>query len=397
MKHLWQITLLGVAVLFPLSAFSAPGTSATLLDQPPLEASLKLSQSNLTPDPADRRWAGQWWLGSSVVNFSEGKDEGTSNVVRAGMLFGYQLTPWARFKLNTEVRFVSSRIQTRYEDDVTTSGLRLREGYLSFGPEETFEFRMGALSQKDLNSDLLIHGRRSFPGVREQVYLGPKNMQLSLWAQQTMPTSYSLNTQRDEREKTPTFLTETAQVILKPSEEYDAVFAISHFKFNNLPAVVAFESSALGNTTNGDVAANSDFKYGFEGFVFSAQGCVCWSGPLAFRFGGQWLLNTEAPSQANKGQLLFIESTIRAGKTLNITPRYSAFFNESDTSPAYYNRWELGNNNRKGLIAEIDFEFPKAGFLINASYVQAAMINPDPFQFDKQVFMIGVETNHVSF
>lgn len=396
MKHFWQITLIGIAGLFPFFAFSAQGGDTTLLQRPPLEASLTLPYSVLD-QAVERRWSGQWWMGSSVQNFSEGKDEGTSNTVKAGILFAYNLAPWARFVTEVEARFVGSRVQTRYEDDILTSGLRLREGYISFGEVETFEFRAGALSQRDLNSDLLVHGRRAFPGVREQLNMGPKTAQVSLWAQQTMPTSYSLNTQRAEREKTPSFLTETASLTLKPAETVDFYFAASHFRFNNLPAVVAFESSALGNTVDGDVAANSDFKYSFEGFALTAQGCWCSPGPLSFRVGGQWLQNTEAREQSNRGQLLYIESTLRVGKAMRITPRFSSFFNESDSSPAYYNRWEWGNNNRKGLIADLDVEFPQYGFKIGASYVQAAMINQDPFQFDKQVFMIGVETSHVSF
>ena len=397
MKHFWQIiTLLWVAVLFPLSAHSAQGTSTPLVNLPSLETKFSLPFTTL-PGVSERRWFGEWWLGSGVKNFSEGKDEGTASSFRASLLFGYRLTEWARFHLDTDVTFNAGRVQTRYEDDFNPTSLRMREGYLSFGDIEVVEFRVGALSQKDLGSDLLVYGRRAFPGVREQINVGPPSVHLSFWAQQTMPTSYSLDTQREEREKTPTFLSETVSLVLKPTQELDAVFSVSHYQFNNLPAIVAFDSSALGNSTNGDVAANSDFKYGFEGFLISAEGCICLAGPLSFRFGGEWLQNTQAPSNANRGQLLFLEGNLRIKRLMKITPRYSAFFNESDTSPAYYNRWDLGNNNRKGLIAELAIEMTQYGFTIVSSYIQSAMINQDPFQFDKQVFMIGVETSHVSF
>ncbi|MGE0764693.1 MAG: hypothetical protein AB7N80_15565 [Bdellovibrionales bacterium] len=397
MKCAWQIALLGFAVVFPHLALAAESERTSLLDRPTFQSSV------LLPLPAEverpRRWNGQWWLGSEVQNYSEGKDEGTGVLMDLGVLFNYALAPWARFHFDAEARFYGSRVQTRYEDETMSSGLRLRNGYVGFGDEDLFEFRTGVLSQKDLGAPLLVNTRRAFPGIREQMTFGSAAgmARLRLWAQQTMPTSYSLNTQRAEREKTPTFLTESINLKITPAKVFEAEFYATHFRFNNLPAVVAFESSALGNTVNGDVAPNSEFKYGFEGFVLGGSTCICLTGPLSFRLGGQWLQNTAAPDRANRAQSLFLEGTLRLGQTMNITPRYTAFFNESDTSPAYYNRWQWGNNNRKGMVAQIEVEFPRYGFSIQAEYVQAAMINQDPFQFDKQVFLLGVETSHVSF
>lgn len=397
MNSAWQIALMGVVAVFSLGSVAAQEESLTLV--PPsaestLLAPLSESQSQLT-----RPWSGEWWLASAAQSFSEGKDEGAGTGFRAGALLRYQLSPWARFLFDGEARFFSSRVQTRYDDDVMSSGLKLREGYAAFGQESGFEVKLGALGQRLIKSDLLIASRRAFPGVYEGMVFADasSNMRLHIWAQQTVPTSYSLNTKRSDREPTPTFLTETINLKITPAKVVEAEFYATHYRFNYLPAVVAFESSSLGNTVNGEVAPNSDFKYGFDGFLLGTEGCLCLEGPLKLRAGGQWLQNNEAPSRANRGQLLFLGTDLMLNSEINIKPRYSVFFNESDTSPAYYNSWTMGNNNRKGMIAQVEVEFLKYGFSLNLEYVQSAMINPDPFQFDKEVFSIGVETNHVPF
>lgn len=345
----------------------------------------------------ERRWQGHWWLGTGLTSFSEGKDEGAGGGAKIGADLRYRLAEWAWFVFDGEARFWSARVQARYDDDIMDSGLRLREGYVAFGVEDTFDVAVGGISQKVLRSDLLVSGRRSFPGVREKMGVGRGAVEVKAFAQQTVPTSYSLNSRRADREPMPSFLTETFEIKITPAKGFETEFYATHYRFNQLPAVVAFDSEGLGNSVTGDVPASSAFRYGFEGFLLGVEQNLFASGPLSFSLGGQWLQNTLAPAKSNRGQLLFVQSKLRFGQAFELVPRFSAFFNESDTSPAVYNRWDLGNNNRKGLIAELKVNFPRYGFAIEAEYVQSAMINPDPFQADRQFFFLGVETDHVPF
>lgn len=381
MNRAWQITLLGVVLLWSGWLSAAETVTSMALDfQRP-----------------ERQWLGEWWLGTAIQNFSEGKDEGVGSGVKAGAYLRYDLSSWARFQLSGEMRAYATRVQARYDDDIMNSGLKVKEGFFAVGQDQGFEGRMGALNQADLGADLLIARKRAFPGIREGFSVGGKTLRFTAWAQQTVPTSYSLNSRREDREPMPSFLTETIGIKITPASTVEAEVVATHFRFNSLPAVVAFESSALGNTVEGEVAPNSQFKYDFEGFALGSQVCLCLMGPVQFRVGGQWLMNTQAPESANRGQLLFLESRLHLPNEIEITPRMSTFFNESDTSPAYYNNWTLGNNNRKGIIAELEVDFKKYGFNVGVEYVHAALINPDPFQNDKQVLTISVETNHVPF
>lgn len=361
--------------------------------------SMRTSVVSLSQDDADffkERWSGEWWVGSLMHNFSEGKDEGTAAAVKLGSKVNYRLTPWMRFKAEGEARFYGGRIQTRYDDDVYDSFLRLREGVVGIGDPELFEVQIGAVNQSYLQNELLVSRRRAFPGVKEEIVVGNKTAKFNFFAQQVVPTSRSFNTERAEREKTPTLLTETAKLTWVPQELFETEVHVTHFRFNNLPSVIAFESGQLGNSIRGDLAPESQFMYSFEGFSLGTEFCLCLSGAMKFRVGGKWLQNSQAPTTANRGQLLYLEPEI-AWRDVAVRPRLSTFFNESDTSPAAYNSSYLGNNNRKGILAELVMEFKRYGFNIELEYVQSSLINNDPYQFDRQSVYLAVETHHVAF
>ena len=65
---------------------------------------------------------------------------------------------------------------------------------------------------------------------------------------------------------------------------------------------------------------------------------------------------------------------------------YSYFFNESDTTPGYYNPARYGNNNRIGQSFEARFAFKKYQFAIVGQYVDAGTIN---FDLNQQRLNIG--------
>jgi hypothetical protein len=391
MKKAWQSSL-ALVFLVPGMAM-AMAEDAFTFPIPKLKATL----ATAAPESAERKTNAAWWLGTGFQHFSEGKDDGTGAVVKAGLLLKRKLTGWARFHFEPEARFYSSRVQTRYQNDVMASAFRVRDGFAAFGVEDTFELQAGILSQKVLRTDLLIGRRRAFPGGREVFTAGNDKMQFKAFAQQLVPTSNSLNTERSERESTPTLLTETLEFGLTPAKMFEAMFYATHYRFNHLPAVVAFESATLGNSVTGDVPAVSEFRHGFDGFALGTDLNFNVAGPLTFRTGGKWLQNTAAPSGSNRGQLLYLGADLHLVHGIVLMPEFQVFFNESDTAPGYYNSFEMGNNNRKGLTGRLEVDFKEEGFSIELQYTQAAMINPDPFQADKQVFLVEVKTDNVPF
>lgn len=388
MKKAWQPLIALAFLAFGIAHAQDPDSSATT------RLSLPVPGDALS----ERKWSGEWKLIAGGYGFSEGKDEGTGAAVRLSSKFQYRLAPMAQFYLEPQIRYFSSRVQTRYEDDLMDTGFRLRNGYVALGFEESANFKAGILSQEVLRSDMLVAQGRAFPGLRETVsFNATKNFQISAFAQQTVPTSYSLNTKRVEREQTPTFLTETIELKITPAKVVETEFYATHYRFNHLPAVVAFDSAILGNTVGGESAAGSYFIYSFDGFLVGANIGSKTNSMLDVRAGAQWIQNSSAPREANRAQLLFLEATVRPGYDLELVPRVGTFFVESDVVPASYNSWDFGNNNRKGLIVDLEVKFPRHGFKIDFEYIQSATINDYAFQADKQVFFLELEMDYVPF
>lgn len=388
MKSAWQ-ALGALTFIFSLSAFAAEDVSRSVVTE-------------LPPPPIDlhegRNWTGEWWAGTSMQTFSEGKDDGFGSAFKLGTQVKYVMAPWARMLFDVEARFYGSQVQAKYEDDIMASSLRLREGYVGFGAEDTFETRFGAISQRYLRSDFLIHGRRAFPGASETFGVGNSKMRFGGYLQQVVPTSYSLLTDRQDREITPTFLTETLSFKITPVKAFEAELYATHYRFNHLPAVVAFKSGTLGNSFTGEDSADSRFVYSFDGFMIGSEFCACLSGPLAFHFGGQWLQNSSAPTDRNRGQVLYLSSEIRLPNEVTVTPGYSVFFIESDVTPAAYNRWDFGNTNRKGSVAKLEINFKRQKFKVGVEYSNSDLISSNPYQNpEKNVLSVGVETDHVQF
>lgn len=374
------------------STFSESTSSSVSAQQ----MSSNYSMAGLPEEAKLRRWSGEWWMGSSLQGFSEGVDDGVRNKFKLGTKFVYELSPWAKLSFDGELAFTSGRTQTRVEDEYVETGLRIREGVLEVGNSDNYALQIGVIQQKFLQSQLLISDKKSFPGVKEIFVWNIMNSQLSLYAQQTVPTSTSLNPNRAEQEPLPTFLTETVSLKTGLASSVKPEFWITHFKFNNLPAIVAYKSQYVGNMIDGDDMPNSRFRYGFDGLVFGTKVCLCLL-KFPITFGSQWLENYAAPSGLNRGQDLGLSVDFELPNQVVIRPALRTFFVEPYLTPGYYTRWEVGNVNRQGYMARMDLEFRRYGFKTQFEYVSSQVLNINRYQFDREIFYIGVETNHVSF
>lgn len=392
-KKAWQ-PVLGIVFLSLGVVFAASGDMALAEES---SAGLRLTLPAPGDAVANRKWSGEWKLIGGAYGFSEGKDEGTGAAIRMSSKFRYEFLPVAHFYLEPQIRYFSSRVQTRYEDDLMDTGFRLRNGYVGLGYEDSANLKAGILSQDVLRSDLVVAGGRAFPGLREQVSFGSAHFKVTAMAQQTVPTSYSLNTKRVERESTPTFLTETIELKITPAKVVEAEFYATHFRFNHLPAVVAFDSAILGNSVGGESAAGSYFLYSFDGFLIGTELRSKTNGMIDLGIGGQWVQNSSAPRDANRAQLIFLSAQLRPGHDIEFGSRLGTYFAESDVVPASYSDWDMGNTNRKGIMADVEMNFLRHGFRINLEYYQSATINDYAFQADKQVFFLELEMDYVPF
>ena len=73
------------------------------------------------------------------------------------------------------------------------------------------------------------------------------------------------------------------------------------------------------------------------------------------------------------------------------------FFNERDSTPGYYTPSRFGNTNRVGQTAEIKLHLKKYKFSIVGQYINAGVINEDPYQQRLTSMLLGLETDYEVF
>lgn len=350
-------------------------------------------------DNPSKKYSGKWWLESQIDAIEGGLDQSLNGQFKARLDLDFNLGPFADFNIDGDLNLSSGFAQFRYRDDVADSGPRARDIYFRLHHRDQAEIRLGLLGQKDLESVLLINGRRAFAGVREgfKTTVGPATF--SLFAQQTVPSSVTLNFYRTELEPTPWFMTETAQLNLNFNKSHELFLTATHYRFSRLPSRLAFDSAPEGNTVlDPNIPAATEFAFQFDGVQLGSHIQLFKDAPVCLILGGEIIQNNTAERGYNRGQVLYASSCVRIGRVM-VNPMISTFFNESDTAPSVFNRFDFGNNNRKGERAEVKVNFLDYGFTLKVVYMNAEVIDRRQYlpQLDRQAFSVQVETAHVTF
>lgn len=286
--------------------------------------------------------------------------------------------------------------QSRFGDNVGKSGFYLDEAILSLRVIDSSVARLyvaaGGLDQGAFDAPLFI-SRQAFPGVKETLVLGSsKDYKFKIWAQQTMPTSKNLSTKSVDAEVTPSFLSETVEMTVQPTDSLKADAAITHFAFNNLPSAVSLESVLYGNTVDEIGPNTSRFKYRFDGLMARSGLRVDLTSRFAWTIDGYVVENNAAPEGYRHAQLVKTGFKIGLPGEIDILPTVGSFFVEDDAVPGFYNSSETGHNNRQGFGATLEAFFQRQRFKLKANYVDADVINYNINQSRQQTLSIGFET-----
>lgn len=368
-----------------------------LTTQGPLAQSESVATSTLTEALAStRRWDGEFHFVLGAATLEEGKDQGGAAVFLADAKFQYRYSTWLRARINPRISMFSARLQERYDDDAFEGRLWLADAFIATDIGEHFEFRAGALNQKYHGSSAFISSLRSFPGIQEIAKAKLGSVNASLIFQQAVPTSHSLNTEREREEELPTFITETLALSGKSFGLIEWEFAGGYFKWNDLPAKVSAESRLIGNVGTGELTPNSKFSYGHEGWYAGGEACLFCENKIGLVLEFTRFQNTTAPGDSADAQIAGIGPHLMF-RDFTVDFRYRRYFIESDATIAYYNKSRLGNTNRIGDNFEAHVRFPKEQFGVFAEVYNSQPINYDLNQRDLNVFVIGVETDYVKF
>ena len=363
------------------------------------QSSASVNTLTTTPTTYSRRpeWTGSWRLGLGGESFREGRDEGLAAYVRLSSHFNYKFNGWLKAKIDPRLKFYSSRVQQRYDDDIYRGGLRARNAYLSATPTPWFEARAGAFAENFIDNPALISRRRVFPGVMEMFSVEPvEGVRGQLILQQSIPTSSSLNAEREGKEPLPIFQTQSVHVRGRNVYWLDYDANLGHYSYSQMPDGVAFKSAVMGNSVPGaQAAAGSRFMYGFDGF-FGGGEVLAGEGPVRVKAEYRVVHNRLAPSDSADAQYWLLGPHLKLGdQVLKVV--YGQYFVESDATVAQYNTPELGYNNRVGDIVLSRLEFPKQGFALKLEWTNSRVIAPQFTQQSMTTFLFGVETDYASF
>lgn len=362
---------------------------------------LASNSASLVTEKSNRSWEGQWKFGLGGVTFSEGQDEGAAAYSRFTAKFEYRFTPWLNAFVLPQAEFYSSRVQERYDNGTYESKIRMREGYLRLHAQDFLELRAGAISLKDFadgedTTGLLISGGRTFPGFQERAKWSSEMFEIGVITQQLVPTSYTLNTERDNQEPLPSFNSEMLYGAFNPNSKTKLSASFAHFSFAGLPDKVAFESAAMGNRVQGEIAPGSQFKSKFAGWTWGGVINSDFSEHVGISADYMGLVNTRAQASDRDGMIWGLGPRL-IFKSWDMSALYGQYFLESDATVAYYTAPSLGHTNREGQYVQFIANFKESGFKVLGQWSQAKAIIENGVQKDFSEVFLRVETTYASF
>jgi len=336
------------------------------------------------------------------LSFTESRDEAVAVQMDFNVRVDYRLLPWMKLRIEPRVELFSSRLQEWVESDEYRNKFQLDGTYLSLIPVREFEARAGAIRQDFHSNPLLISRRRTFPGVFAEVSSRNRPVKVTAIAQYVIPTSATLSDEREAMEAVPSFQTQSLGL---SGRNHFLNWQINggHFGWRNLPDKVARASVQQGNTQleTGDAAeavAGTKLKYGFDGYYWGGQICLCGESAFGVALEYSGLHNERAPNSVADGQMLSIAPHLIFGDQ-EYEIKYSNYFLEPDATVAKYARRTFGFTNRVGDIVEASVRFRDRGFRLVGQWVNDRTVSDyqNSLQSTASQFAVWVETEYASF
>ncbi len=328
-----------------------------------------------------------------AIGFKEQQDESQLIQFSARPNGAYELTEEFGVRGDAQLNLTTGRSQSRFQNP-NFSLVNILELSAYYEPAQFFRLSAGALSQAHFNNRMLI-GDRGFPGVMLKSGFANKKIKITPKVQYAIPTSTSFEDDRTEAEPLPTLTSVGIEADWQALKWLGLNANVNQFEFSDLPSVVAFQSSRLGNSVIGTDPSESQFRYQFAGLSQAYEIAVDYTPHLQQKFKIGIIDNAQAPSDRRRSQWLGTSVAMDFGD-FAIIPEYAQFFAESDSVPALYSAFELGRSNREGASYGLEVNLKKLGVSIKSQFVDARLIEARPLQADMQIFNIALEFNDVT-
>ncbi|MBE8162460.1 MAG: hypothetical protein HAW63_00520 [Bdellovibrionaceae bacterium] len=330
-------------------------------------------------------FSSQWGL--STWRWKEGLNDSLGVLLSVKVNWEKELISNLLFKTSIDFKASKSRLQQHIFGSKESGVYAIRQAKLVALPFSSLSVDVGILSEGFWNKDLLISSSSSFIGSRQSWNTDTKNLSFAFHLEQSIPPSTSNDNYRLANEKLPYFLMAQGEVNYQKTQ-WSLKSQLFYANYLQLPNVVAFQSSLLGNTVVGDQPSNSNFLWGF-GILGAGLNYYypLWNTGLESYI----LLNHKADSSVAKARFLKLYFDNISLFSQDLTLVLEEFFVEPDATVSYYNSGTYGHTNREGFSVAVLWninQFSKLGL----RYLQSNVINLENIQDTLQSVSVSLES-----
>lgn len=331
---------------------------------------------------------------TKTAGYYEGEDEASLVLFGFNPLLKFQFTEDFTIKADVLMNLNSSRVQTRYVNQ-WDNAFFLNELAINYKPFQAGQLTLGAINQSHLDSPFLVTSL-SFPGAMAKLQWQTNQFTIGYKGQRLIPTSQSLDSDRTSKEELPIFTTQGIFGSYSPNKMLSFAGQANYYAFSKLPSVVAFESQRLGNDVSGVEIGDSFFINEFSGIAQSYSANIKYNNLIEQSFLFSALENENTEDGDNRAQIMETAITFK-GESFDLIPSIASFYSEPNVAPAFYNSRFYGNNNRQGYKYALRTRLKNINLEIEASYIDAKVINQSIFQDDLSSMQLVMEMLNVQF
>lgn len=300
-----------------------------------------------------------WWrLEAQNSREKNLNTRGDNASYRVTLDFERKIQDWGLLKVSPGFFFASGNGQGLIFDNRPRNSLYANQAVFE-SVSDTAEITVGAISQRHLWLRSVVDPFISFTGVMIKPYLYKSdNFSLFTKHQATIPSSYTFSTDTTGSETTPKFYTNTIGLKYKNDFIKRFNFQLTHFKYQDLPQIIAVESAARGNLVDLTSSTTGFFRYQFQGYAATGfvKSHIVSNAFFIHHF--EVAKNVQADDGRNTAVRTWtgIELPTSQNTSLEILAQY--FRQESDIAPARLN-FGVDLNNRVGQGLRLTYNLKK--------------------------------------
>jgi|GEM_PF-4354537 len=335
-----------------------------------------------------------WSLGLGMSRYENTlADRKTQASFQGNILFNYSLNDSLKIKIQPKLNFKNGYVQNYSASAADSTSITFSEASTTFHSSNQIFLTLGAVNQQDQLSSFMMD-ELAFPAAVFKARSKPIGRALAITGMAAIPTSSTLSTQSKDSEKTPSLFAGGLSWEASDSE-LPAKAQAMYFKFSELPARVANDSSLIGNTiSNTSGGDNSRFLYGYEGIDLSLQVELPFSKQFSGKLVAAGIENHQAPKGLNRAWTIKGQFNIYQHEDL-WSPYLEFFRAEADATVAHYMD-PAYQTNRIGYRGGLEYSY-KSTFKLKFSGGLREVLLESASQSRDQFASIGLETPYAPF